>query len=166
LVKAPTLSAPYARPAIRWTWKGRALAGEGGAVDLTGRWTGIYFYPAASIYNPFDSFPPTPFDAELTQVGARVSGRTLEPDVLGGAAAPDIPAVLEGHFVDGVLVFTKFSEGGGHVDPILYEGVVSGDGNEIAGTWTIKDDWSGSFRMQRRVFTTEEAVRRDAAIRT
>ncbi len=98
-------------------------------------------------------------------MSGRVSGRTLEPDTLGGADAPDIPAVLEGHFADGVLVFTKFSEGGGHIDPIHYEGLVSGDGNDIAGTWTIQDDWSGSFRMQRRVVTAEKAVERDAAIR-
>lgn len=91
-----------------------------------------------------------------------MSGRTLEPDVLGGAGAPDIPAVLEGHFDDAVLVFTKFSEGGGHIDPIHYEGQVSGDGNEIAGTWTIKVDWSGTFRMQRRVVAAEAGAERAA----
>jgi hypothetical protein len=164
--KAPIRSAPCVRPAIRWIWKARTLSGEGQDVDLTGSWTGVYFYPTDSIYNPFDSFPPTPFEAELTQVGSRVSGRTLEPDMLSGAGAPDIPAVLEGHFGDGVLVFTKFAEGGGHVDPILYEGLVSADGDEIAGTWTIKDDWSGLFRMQRRVVSTETAVEREAVIRT
>ncbi|QTC93030.1 hypothetical protein [Brevundimonas goettingensis] len=95
-----------------------------------------------------------------------MSGRTLEPDVLGGAGAPDIPAVLEGRFADGVLVFTKFSEGGGHIDPIHYEGLVSTAGDEISGTWTIKADWSGTFRMQRRVVSAEKTVQREAAIRT
>ena len=86
--------------------------------------------------------------------------------MLGGPDAPDIPAVLEGHVSEGVLVFTKFAEGGGHVNPIRYEGVVSADGDEISGTWTITADWSGSFRMQRWPAATGRAADREAVART
>ena len=30
-------------------------------IDLTGRWTGVYFYPVDPVHNPFDDCPPTPF---------------------------------------------------------------------------------------------------------
>ncbi|MFO0411474.1 MAG: hypothetical protein ACK51B_01230, partial [bacterium] len=37
-------------------------------IDLTGRWTGVYFYPVDPVHSPFDDYPPTPFLAELCDV--------------------------------------------------------------------------------------------------
>ncbi|MDQ8029599.1 MAG: hypothetical protein REJ23_12810 [Brevundimonas sp.] len=119
-------------------------------IDLTGRWTGIYFYPLDAEWNPDDDLPPTPFTAELTDAGGSVTGTTTEPDTLNGAGQPDIPAILDGRHDGEVLTFTKFPEGGGHDDPIEYTGLISEDGDSIAGSWSIHDDWSGTFRMQRR----------------
>lgn len=127
-----------------------------GTIDLTGRWTGVYFYPHDPIWNANDALPVVPFTAELTDTGGRIAGTTVEPDLLDGPGAPDIPAILDGRHDGAVLTFTKFSEGGGHDDPIDYAGEISADGNVVAGTWTIPGEWSGTFRMQRR--TVSEAV--------
>lgn len=122
-----------------------------GQVDLTGRWTGVYFYPLDAEFNPHDDLPPTPFTAELTDRGGTVTGTTCEPDTLDGPDQPDIPAILEGRHDGEVLTFTKFPEGGGHDDPIDYTGLISDDGDTVTGRWSIHGDWSGTFRMQRRV---------------
>lgn len=120
-------------------------------VDLTGRWTGVYFYPVDAEFNPDDALPPTPFEAQLHDVGGQVTGSTLEPDNLGPAGAPSIPARLEGHHFDGQLVFTKFPNGGGQTHTIDYVGAISADGNSISGRWVIHGDWSGPFQMQRNL---------------
>lgn len=118
--------------------------------DLSGRWTGVYFYPVDAELNPYDDLPPTPFEAQLHDVGGEVTGSTLEPDNLGPIGAPPVPARLEGHHFDGQLVFTKFPDGGGQTHSIDYIGSISTDGNSIAGRWVIHVDWSGTFRMQRK----------------
>lgn len=119
------------------------------SADLSGRWTGVYFYPVDAAFNPHDVLPPTPFEAQLRDASGDVSGSTLEPDALGPPGAPPIPARIEGHHFDGQLVFTKFPDGGGHTHSIDYVGSISSDGNSIAGRWVIPGDWSGTFRMQR-----------------
>ena len=119
--------------------------------DLTGRWTGVYFYPVDPELNPEDDLPPTPFTAELRDVGGHVTGTTLEPDVFGAPDDPPIPATLDGHRLDGQLTFTKFPDGGGQVHSIDYVGSITGDGNSISGQWIIHGEWSGTFRMQRKV---------------
>ncbi|WP_420479360.1 hypothetical protein [Brevundimonas sp. FT23028] len=128
-----------------------------GQVDLTGRWTGVYFYPHDPVSNPDDDLPPTPFVAELSDTGGAVTGTTIEPDTLGGADQPDIPAIVDGHHDGAVLTFTKFSEGGGHDDPIDYTGQILDDGDTIVGSWSIYGDWSGTFRMQRRAVSESVA---------
>ena len=117
--------------------------------DLSGRWTGVYFYPVDAEFNPNDDLPPTPFEAQLRDAGGEVSGSTLEPDALGSVGASPIPARIEGHHFDRQLVFTKFPDGGGQLHSIDYVGSISADGNSIAGRWVIHGDWSGTFRMQR-----------------
>jgi len=131
-------------------------------VDLTGRWTGVYFYPVHPEWNPDDDLPPTPFAAKLLDAAGLVSGSTVEPDVLGEPDAPPIPATLEGHHFDGELIFTKFPDGGGQMHSIDYIGSISADGNSVSGQWIIHGEWSGTFQMQRKV-TSVEATARHAA---
>lgn len=135
-----------------------------GRINLTGRWTGVYFYPADPTLNANDNMPATPFTATLIDAGGVVTGTTLEPDTLGGRGAPDIPAILDGSHDGAVLTFTKFPEGGGHDDPILYVGVITPDGNSLTGDWSIPGAWAGSFRMQRR--TVDDTVSQDTAADT
>jgi hypothetical protein len=46
---------------------------------------------------------------------------------------------------------------GGVYNMVLYQGVLSADGTEISGDWTIPGDWSGRFVMIR---SGEAAVKR------
>jgi hypothetical protein len=126
--------------------------------NLTGRWTGVYFYPVDPELNPDDDLPPTPFTAELRDVGGHVTGATLEADVFGPPDAPAIPATLDGHHLDGRLTFTKFPNGGGQVHSIDYVGSIAGDGNSVSGQWIIHGEWSGTFRMQRKLARTGAAL--------
>ena len=132
--------------------------------NLTGRWTGVYFYPVDPEWNPDDDLPPTPFTAELQDVGGLVTGTTLEPDVFGGAAEPPISSTLDGHRLDGQLTFTKFPNGGGHVHSIDYIGSISGDGNSVSGQWIIHGEWSGTFHMQREITPVSASREVDAAV--
>lgn len=118
-------------------------------LDLTGRWTGVYFYPHDHAENANDNLPATPFTAELSDIDGHVTGSTVEPDMMGPKGAPPIPATLKGNHHGGQLVFTKFPRGG-RTHTIDYEGAISEDGNTIEGRWVIPGDWSGTFRMSRR----------------
>jgi len=131
-------------------------------VDLSGRWTGVYFYPVDAELNPDDDMPPTPFEALLEDADGLVTGRTTEPDYLSGRDAPAVTATLEGHHDQGVLTFTKSPEGALHT--IDYVGRISNDGNTIAGDWFIHGDWSGRFRMDRSTTQQEMALNREAAV--
>lgn len=122
---------------------------SGGDLDLTGRWTGVYFYPDDGLYNANDNHPPTPFTAELVDDAGVVSGSTLEPDLTGPTPAAEIRASLEGHHAGGELRFVKYPDSP-RQDPIHYTGLIAADGNTISGQWVIPGDWSGSFRMQRK----------------
>ena len=54
---------------------------EGGP-DLTGRWTGVYFYPDDSAWNANDNYPPTPFTAELVDDHGVIIGSTLASRIM------------------------------------------------------------------------------------
>lgn len=136
----------------------------GRGVDLSGRWSGVYFFPIEPVWNPDDRLPPTPFAAFLEDVGGRISGRTVEPDYWSGPDAPDIPATLEGRHHNGRLTFTKAPQGGGQIHTIDYLGDVSPDGNTISGQWIIYGEWSGTFRMQRSDVRAAKAIEPEAAL--
>ena len=118
--------------------------------NLTGRWSGVYFYPVDPVFNPDDTMPATPFVAELTDHGGQVTGTVAEPDNLYGDGACTIPSVIDGSHDESHLRFTKFSEAAeGYEEPIQYEGAIAPDGLSIQGRWSIPGDWSGNFRMER-----------------
>jgi len=116
-------------------------------IDLTGRWTGIYFYPVDDRYNANDNLPATPFTADLTEAAGQITGATLETAV-GGGIGRQIAGVVEGLHAGDELTFTKYPDNSDHV--IRYTGSVSADGDSISGVWSIPDSWSGAFRMQRK----------------
>ena len=120
-------------------------------IDLGGQWTGVYFYPVESRFNPLDDRAPTSFLAELTDAGGIVAGTTLEEDTFDANSSMPLKASVQGSH-DGVrLTFVKVTEAKqGFVKPIHYEGEVSADGNTIKGRWFVPGCSSGTFRMQRR----------------
>lgn len=127
-------------------------------IDLTGRWTGVYFYPIDAELNAADDLPATPFTAELTDRGGYLTGTTVEPDLTGPPGSPPIEATLEGDRSGLRIGFTK-TPAGRQTHTIDYHGAVSADGDMIDGVWIIHGDWSGTFRMQRRSIDEEARVR-------
>lgn len=132
---------------------------EPSGVNLTGAWTGVYFYPVHE-WNPDDDMPPTPFKADIVDVEGNISGTTVEPDLTYGPGYPDIRAVIEGHREGLSLVFTKFPDGR-HTHTIDYVGDIADDGNSISGQWVIHGAWSGVFRMQRGATTSVRSETRE-----
>ncbi len=109
--------------------------------DLSGVWSGSYVYPG--------SLDPVPFALELRDNGGMLSGEVDEP------APPYMPpgpvhAMLTGSHSGNRVSFTKIYDSLEHfLDPVSYDGVLDEDECEIAGTWTISPQWSGSFVMTR-----------------
>ncbi|HEX8262610.1 MAG TPA: hypothetical protein VF547_07035 [Allosphingosinicella sp.] len=121
----------------------------GTRLGLSGRWTGIYNYPA--------EHPPNRFEASLREVHGALAGTVWERD----AASPGggtLHALSEGRRDGPSVAFTKLYDDLERIaDPIFYNGTVQPDGNEISGTWSIVGVWSGTFLMIRSA-GAEEAV--------
>lgn len=92
--------------------------------------------------------------------GGVLTGRTQEPDLIYGGG--DVVASLEGQHSGSAVVFTKFPENRDK-HTIDYQGDVSADGDAISGRWIIYGEWSGAFRMQRRMAPTAASVERVAS---
>jgi len=124
--------------------------------SVAGDWTGVFDYG--------DGFEDAvPFTAMLFDVVGAVWGQTTErnsidPDISGATLTASVSGRRSGREV----IFTKAYDGppvGGEF-PIIYAGLLSGDGKRIEGRWHIPamgDDYSGPFRMDR---TPGQAVSR------
>ena len=90
------------------------------------------------------------FKARLEQTGARLVGSVEESIMRGSAAGRLITATISGAVSDSTVWFMKFydAEIRGY-DAVRYEGVITDEGLEVSGTWTISPTWSGSFIMIR-----------------
>ena len=122
-----------------------------GETDLSGRWTGIYNYPAL--------FPPNMFEAEIRDEGGAISGVITQPREFFEGPGPSQQAVIEGRREGGTLTFVKFYDDLNRPTP-HYRGAIQPGGNEIEGEWTIPGDWSGTFLMIRGAGETEAIERR------
>ena len=121
--------------------------------DLSGRWLGIFNYP--------DNGGAVGFTADIVDGGGRLGGEIHETDAIDDGRP--LVARIDGHRSGAAVEFTKFydeADPGGY-DLVAYRGTVSGDGNEIAGEWSIPGIWSGSFIMTR---PAAEAVEEQVAV--
>ena len=116
--------------------------GRASAQNLTGIWNGLYTYPDGR---------STSFVATLIEAAGSLTGTTHEPGTLGGNGGATLFASLAGTRRDSAVNFTKTYDQTDplHRSPIIYEGVLNGDGTEIEGRWTIVKVWSGRFLMIR-----------------
>jgi len=89
---------------------------------ITGNWKGHYTYQA----NPDEG---SNFDAIFVEHESSLKGEIRDEGILGHA-------VVNGTFVYPAVNFIKtyFTQG---LDPISYQGTMSGDGKTIVGRWTI-----------------------------
>lgn len=130
----------------------------GGSESLTGVWEGLYSYPG-------NLDPPNGFTATLLQSGDSVTGTVHEIGEMGVDQGRRIHAFVDGRRMGARVAFTKIYDVGPESDysaPVVYEGSVSGDGQEIEGRWTIQGVWSGKFLMVRPGRTV--AATRQAAL--
>jgi hypothetical protein len=125
-----------------------------GERNLTGIWNGLYTYPHGE---------STSFVATLIETAGSLTGTTHEPSAPGDGPETTAFATLTGAFFDSTVTFTKRYDRptGRKRSPILYEGVLNGDGSEIEGRWTIPRSWSGKFLMIRSM-GQEATVLREA----
>ena len=125
-------------------------APAGDPLDLSGEWSGIYNYPQA--------FPPVAFAASLAEQGGWLTGEISEVTFRGKRAAS-----IQGRRAGLVVTWLKSYEHRDVSHDIQYEGVVSADGQEISGRWTIFADWSGTFLMARKPRSAARRERRATA---
>jgi hypothetical protein len=112
--------------------------GEEASQNLTGVWSGSYFYPR--------ELPPVSFLATLIETAASLTGTTHEPAATGTARYASLQGQREGNAVS----FTKtYDKAELKAYPIHYSGILDGEATEIKGTWRIPGYWSGKFLMIR-----------------
>jgi len=112
-------------------------------VDLSGKWDGVFAYPDVP-----GAGPVTPFLAEITEQGGRISGTIIEPHAFRpGTAHAALEGVRAGKSVD--FLKTYRAAGAEYDEPVAYGGQLSDDGNVITGHWTMQD-WYGPFEMVRQ----------------
>ena len=119
--------------------------------DLSGRWRGIYNYPA--------HFPPNRFEATIRDSGGLITGEITQPGEIFEPPGTVQHAVIEGRREGGTVSFVKFYDDLARPTP-HYRGTIQPGGDEIEGEWTIPGDWSGTFLMIRGAKATEGAARR------
>jgi len=121
--------------------------------NLTGIWQGYYLYP--------DSGLPVPFIATLLESGRFVTGTTHEIASRGRVPGQTLFAMVDGSRCGASLCFVKhYSHSGedtGYDVPVRYEGLVSTDGSQVEGLWTIRAGYGGRFAMIRPLRT--QAIR-------
>jgi hypothetical protein len=122
--------------------------------DLTGRWSGIFNYPAL--------FPPNSFEADIRDTGGLIAGLITQPRETFEGPGPARQAIIEGSREGSTLRFVKFYDDLDRPTP-HYHGVIQPGGDEIEGEWTIPGDWSGTFLMIRGG-RAEEAVERKVSV--
>ena len=126
------------------------MSGEGG-FDLSGRWKGMFSYPAL--------FPPNSFEAEIRDSGGLVTGLITQPREPFEPPGPPRHAMIEGRREGDILTFVKFYDDLDRATP-HYHGRIQSGGDEVNGEWSIPGDWSGTFIMIREGEAEGKAERR------
>ena len=116
------------------------------ASDLSGQWQGIFSYPR--------DLPPATFTATIADHAGALIGEIEERARDGGL----LTAMIEGERRGASVIFTKRYDRL-HPHAIRYDGMVDADGTEIAGTWRIEGQWSGTFVMIRPARTAQSRRR-------
>ena len=120
--------------------------------DLSGRWSGIFSYPA--------QFPPNSFEAAIRDTGGLITGVITQPREFFEAAGPPQQAVIDGRREGSIVTFVKFYDDLTRPTP-HYHGRIQPGGDEVEGEWTIPGDWSGTFIMIRASGKAAKVERRE-----
>lgn len=111
--------------------------------DLTGLWSGEYWYGRAAM--------PTPFSAHIIDSGGAIAGTTLEPATFGAPGLTELSADISGLRNNLTLRFTKLYHPapGVHRIPIQYAGVMDEKLTRIDGDWRFASGAGGRFMLTR-----------------
>lgn len=109
--------------------------------DLTGLWSGEYWYGGAG--------RPTPFTAHFVDAAGSLTGTTLEPNTFADPVVTELSATLRGARGDLSVRFAKLYDPapGVHRSPIHYVGSVDPDLTVIDGEWSIAGAEGGAGRF-------------------
>ncbi|MDP3494345.1 MAG: hypothetical protein Q8R82_14625 [Hyphomonadaceae bacterium] len=110
--------------------------------DLTGLWSGEYWYGAGS---------PVPFSAHLIDSLGTITGTTLEPNTFAHPGLTELSADISGARGELSVRFNKVYHPapGVHRDPIFYTGTVDSNFTMIDGDWRFANGFSGRFVLVR-----------------
>jgi hypothetical protein len=134
------------------SWGAREMTKGPSTPSLTGIWHGLYSYPIPRA--------PVSFMATLIETASTVSGTTHERCDIGVSPDEILCATLLGRRQDSVVAFVKTYDGANpHYGTVAYEGILSADGTEIEGRWTVPGNWSGKFLMIRSSPKAEAVAR-------
>lgn len=124
--------------------------------DLTGYWSGEYWYDA--------TISPTPFSAHINDTAGDITGTTLEPATFGAPGLTELSADLRGGRSGPNIYFTKVYQpaSGVHRDPIHYSGITNDKFTQIEGDWRFPDGFSGRFVMYRASFAAKAKAKKRA----
>lgn len=127
-------------------------------MDLTGFWTGTYWYFR---YGE----PVVPFLANIDDKAGHLTGSISEPDSFTESGFR-LEAFLIGER-DGTQVrFAKVYDGAGpFAHRVDYSGGLSGDGKALKGSWFLSGEWGG-FEMSRQILEDEEPTLEQVEIAT
>ncbi|MEX0941608.1 MAG: caspase family protein [Pseudomonadales bacterium] len=110
--------------------------------DLTGRWTGRYYYE--------DGRDSVPFMVDLYETRGQLEGRISEPNTFGTANSRSLYANLNGSVKDNSIRFEKTYDGtGGQSHAVFYEGKLDDKKMSVAGRWRLAGA-RGRFEIYRR----------------
>lgn len=109
--------------------------------DLTGLWSGEYWYGGAG--------NPTPFSAHLVDTAGEIEGTTLEPNTWAPGGPEELSATLTGQRGDLSVRFIKLytPAAGVHHLPIFYSGLVDPGLTMIDGDWRFEAQGQPSGRF-------------------
>jgi hypothetical protein len=111
------------------------------ALNLSGVWRGQFDYPR--------KLPPVAFSATLEENDSWLVGATEEIASFGDERGVTITAIIQGRRSGASVTWLKLYDQAPHFYAVQYAGVVSDDGDEISGRWTVPGSWSGTFLMIR-----------------
>lgn len=128
--------------------------------DLTGLWSGAYWYSARPM--------PTPFTAHIIETGGNLTGTTLEPATFGSPGLSELSADISGARGGSDVAITKryHPAQGVHGDPIRYAGTVDDTLTSIEGEWRLPSGFSGRFVLVRASRGVNAKARRRKAAAT
>jgi hypothetical protein len=112
-----------------------------------GYWRGESAYRADSNRDPFK------YEMVMVQDGKVVVGFIKEPNTFGKRREqPWLHSLFKGRFDKDSdrLSFTKTYDGTSAIDhDVEYRGSLSGNEKKVTGTWKIKEDWAGEFKLEK-----------------